>query len=84
MEEVVKLFSMVFGQISALKVVDRFVLSSLTHELTMAETTVPLEKQKRLPWAVLSGHGGQFKEQWKEWCRVEVYFARPSHPQDKG
>ena len=61
MEEAVKLFSMVFGQISALKVVDRFVLSSLTHELTMAETTVQLGKQKRLPKAVLSDHGGQFK-----------------------
>ena len=61
MEEVVKLFSMVFGQISALKVVDKFVLSSLTNELTMAETTVQLEKQKRLPNAILSDHGGQFR-----------------------
>jgi len=41
--------------------VDKLVLSSLTHELTMAETTVQLEKQKRLPNAILSGHGGQFK-----------------------
>ena len=61
MEEVVKLFSMAFEQISALKVVDRFVLSSLTHELTTAETTVQLEKQKRLPKAFLSDHGSQFK-----------------------
>jgi hypothetical protein len=40
MEEVVTLFSMAFGQISALKVVDRFVLSSLTHELTTAMLTL--------------------------------------------
>ena len=67
--------------------VDKLAVNSLTHELTMAETTVQLEKQKRLPKAFLSDHDGQFKEQWKEWCRerrVEVYFARPSHPQDKG
>jgi hypothetical protein len=47
-------------------VVDRFVLSSLTHELTMAETRVPLGKQKRLHGAFLSDHGGQFKEHWKK------------------
>jgi transposase InsO family protein len=86
MEEVVKLFSMVFGQISALQVVDKFVLSSLTNELTMAETTVPLEKQKRLPNVVLSDHGGQFKEQWKKWCsepRIDPHFELPSYSQDK-
>jgi hypothetical protein len=66
MWEVVKLFSMVFGQISVLQVVDKFVLNNLTHELTMAETTVQLEKQKRLPDAFLSDHGSQFKEQWKK------------------
>jgi hypothetical protein len=46
-----------------------------------------LERLERLPWAVLSGHGGQFKEQWKEWrceCPVEVHFACPSYPRDKG
>jgi hypothetical protein len=32
----------------------------------MAETTVQLEKQKRLPDAFLSDHGSQFKEQWKK------------------
>jgi hypothetical protein len=82
-EEVVKLFSAAFEQACALKEVDKPVLGSLTQELTITEMTVQLEKQKRLPKAVLSDHDGQFKEQWKEWCRVEVYFARPSHSRDK-
>jgi transposase InsO family protein len=57
------------------------------HELTTAETTAVLEKQKRLPKAILSDHGSQFKEQWKSWCKthgVEAHFAHPSYPQDKG
>lgn len=57
------------------------------HELTTAETTAVLEKQKRLPKAILSDHGSQFKEQWKNWCKdhgVEAHFAHPSYPQDKG
>ena len=57
------------------------------HELTAAETVAVLEKQKRLPKAILSDHGSQFKEQWKGWCRehgVEAQFAHPSYPQDKG
>src|SRR5208283_3242124 len=37
------------------------------HELTTAETVAALEKQKRLPKAILSDHGSQFKEQWKDW-----------------
>jgi transposase InsO family protein len=59
----------------------------LTRELTAAEVTAVLEKQERLPLAVLSDHGSQFKEQWKEWCcecHVEAHFAHPSYPQDKG
>jgi len=57
------------------------------HELTTAETVAVLEKQNRLPKAILSGHGSQFKEQWKRWCSlhgVEADFAHPSYPQDKG
>ncbi len=38
------------------------------HELTTAQTVAALEKQKRLPKAILSDHGSQFKEQWKTWC----------------
>ena len=86
MEEVIKLFSTAFGQICALKEVNKLVVSSLTHELTTAETAVPLEKQERLPKAVLSHHGGQFKGQWKEWCgepRIDAHFELPSYSQDK-
>jgi transposase InsO family protein len=57
------------------------------HELTTAETVAVLEKQKRLPKAILSDHGPQFKKKWKRWCRqhgVEAHFAHPSYPQDKG
>ena len=67
----------------------RFIVSAeqFDHELTTAETTAALEKQKRLPKAILSDHGSQFKEQWKSWCYmhgVEAHFAHPSYPQDKG
>ena len=57
------------------------------HQLTTAETTTVLEKQKRLPKAILSDHGLQFRDQWKSWCSahgVEAHFAHPSYPQDKG
>jgi len=57
------------------------------HELTTGEVTALLQKQKRLPKAILSDHGPQFKEAWKKWCRehgVEAHFAHPSYPQDKG
>ena len=48
MEEVVKLFSTAFEQTCALKVVDRFVVNSLTHELKAAEVTAILERLERL------------------------------------
>jgi transposase InsO family protein/predicted DNA-binding protein YlxM (UPF0122 family) len=57
------------------------------HELTTNEVTALLEKQKRLPKAILSDHGSQFKETWKDWCSghgVEAHSAHPSYPQDKG
>ena len=57
------------------------------HELTTAETVAVLMKQKRLPKAILSDNGSQFKEQWKSWCsehQIEAHFAHPSYPQDKG
>lgn len=67
----------------------RFIVAAeqFDHELTTAETVAVLERQGRLPKAVLSDHGSQFKEQWKDWCRqhgVEAMFAHPSYPQDKG
>jgi transposase InsO family protein len=57
------------------------------HEPKTREVTALLEKQKRLPKAILSDHGQQFKEKWKRWCRqhgIEPHFAHPSYPQDKG
>ena len=66
----------------------RFIVSAeqFDHELTTAQTVALLEKQNRLPKAILSDHGSQFKE-WKGWCKehgVEAHFAHPSYPQDKG
>ncbi|MGQ9680754.1 MAG: integrase catalytic domain-containing protein [Candidatus Bathyarchaeia archaeon] len=48
----------------------RFIIvaEQFDHELTTAETVAVLEKQKRFPKAILSDHGSQFKEQWKNWC----------------
>jgi IS30 family transposase len=57
------------------------------HDPTTSETAAVLERQKRLPGAVLCDHGPQFREQWKHWCRqhgIEAHFAHPSYPQDKG
>jgi IS30 family transposase len=67
----------------------RFIVAAeqFDHELTTAESVAVLERQKRLPKAILSDHGSQFKEQWKNWCKVhgvEAHFAHPSYPQDKG
>ncbi len=67
----------------------RFIIAAeqFDHELTTAETVAVLERQKRFPKAILSDHGSQFKEQWKDWCRehdIEAQFAHPSYPQDKG
>jgi IS30 family transposase len=67
----------------------RFIIAAeqFDHELTTAETVAVLEKQKRRPKAILSDHGSQFKEQWKNWCiqhGIEAHFAHPSYPQDKG
>lgn len=57
------------------------------HEPRTEEVTALLERQKRIPKAILSDHGSQFKEKWKRWCRqhgIESHFAHPSYPQDKG
>jgi len=57
------------------------------HEPTTQEVTWLLERQKRLPKVILSDHGSQFRENWKEWCKqhhIEPHFAHPSYPQDKG
>jgi len=57
------------------------------HDPTTAQTVAVLEKQRRLPKAILCDHGPQFREQWRRWCEdhdVEAHFAHPSYPQDKG
>jgi len=63
------------------------VAEQFKHEPKTREVTALLEKQERLPKAILSDHGPQFKENWKRWCRqhgIEPHFAHPSYPQDKG
>ena len=51
------------------------------------DASFSLQRQGRLPKAILSHHGSQFKEQWRELCSqcgIEAHFAPPSYPQDKG
>jgi hypothetical protein len=68
MGKVVGLFSTAFEQVCALKLVGKFVVNSLTHELMVAEVAAVLEKLERLLKVFLSDDGSQFEEQWKEWC----------------
>jgi IS30 family transposase len=67
----------------------RFIIvaEQFDHDLTTAETAAVLERQCRLPKAILCDHGSQFREQWRDWCShhgIEAHFAHPSYPQDKG
>ena len=51
------------------------------------ELTSVLQNFKARPLKILSDNGGQFKEQWKKWCKsfgCEAIFAHPYYPQDKG
>ena len=62
-------------------------LNSLHRDPTTAQTVAVLEKQSRLPKAILCDLGPQFREHWKRWCDdhdVLAQFAHPSYPQDKG
>lgn len=57
------------------------------HAPTTAEITALVERQERKPKGILSDHGPQFKEEWKDWCRwhgIIAHYAHPSYPQDKG
>jgi len=40
------------------------------------------------PEKILTDNGGQFRESWKKWCieihHIDVVFAHPHYPQDKG
>jgi hypothetical protein len=47
MEQVVKLFTTAFEQICALEAVNRFVVSSLTHELTSAEVMTVFHRRNK-------------------------------------
>lgn len=61
----------------------------LDHAPTTKEITLMLHPliEKHHPQNILSDNGGQFKEQWKQWCisnSVTPLFAHPYYPQDKG
>jgi transposase InsO family protein len=54
---------------------------------TTKEITSLLQKLDNKPNKILTDNGGQFREQWKEWCKeqnIEAIFAHPYYPQDKG
>lgn len=57
------------------------------HCPTTNEITSVLQKLSIKPENILSDNGGQFKEQWKSWCKenkINSLFAHPYYPQDKG
>ena len=46
-----------------------------------------LKKLPNKPEKILVDNGGQFQNQWKDWCKennIEALFAHPYYPQDKG
>jgi len=62
-------------------------LQLLDHCPTTNEITSVLQKLDVKPEKILTDNGGQFKEQWKLWCRecnIKAIFAHPYYPQDKG
>ncbi len=62
-------------------------LSLFDHCPSTIDLTSALQKLNVKPDKILSDNGGQFKEQWKEWCKnngIEALFAHPYYPQDKG
>jgi len=57
------------------------------HCPTTKELTATLENLKIKPESMLADNGGQFREQWKKWCKennIKALFAHPYCPQDKG
>jgi len=57
------------------------------HDPSTREITALLERLKRLPRAILSDRGKQFRDDWGRWCSrhgIEAHYAHPSYPQDKG
>jgi transposase InsO family protein len=62
------------------------IAEQFTHEPKTREATSLLERQKRLPKAVLSDHGpiqGKL-EKVVQTTRHRIALPHPSHPQDKG
>lgn len=67
----------------------RFILllSLFDHCPTTNELTSVLQKLSVKPENILADNGGQFREQWKNWCienKIKPLFAHPYYPQDKG
>lgn len=67
----------------------RYILSLtlFDHCPTTDELTSALQKLGIKSLKILTDNGGQFREQWKEWCKnngIETVFAHPYYPQDKG
>lgn len=67
----------------------RFILglSLFDHCPKTNELTSVLQKLNIKPKNILADNGGQFREQWKIWCRenkIKPLFAHPYYPQDKG
>ena len=62
-------------------------LKLFNHCPTTKELTSAMQKLNKKPVSILADNGGQFREQWKEWCMwegIKPLFAHPYYPQDKG
>lgn len=62
-------------------------LKLFKHCPTTKELTSVLQKLNVNPGKILSDNGGQFRDQWKFWCRnsgIKAIFAHPYYPRDKG
>jgi len=67
----------------------RFILclNLFDHCPTTNDLTSALQKLEIKPQSILADNGGQFREQWKNWCRqnkINPLSAHPYYPQDKG
>jgi len=67
----------------------RFILllKLFNHCPTTNELTSAMQKLNIKPVSILADNGGQFREQWKDWCKensIKAIFAHPYYPQDKG
>lgn len=62
-------------------------LNLFDHCPTTKELTSALQKLEARPQKILADNGGQFREEWKGWCKgqaVKPLSAHPYYPQDKG